>query len=622
MGTGRRLNLFWAYIFALLSAIHVYANQEIEKIVKEAKKKIQTYRKLKFKRPLKFKKIKRKKGYPKDIRGYYSKKDKTFYIFEDVEQKYETGLIIHEMVHALQDQIFDISRTHIHKIPEDDYAVAFDALVEGDAVFTMVECIKDKNPKVVKMLEVSWYKPEQAISEKRIRKILTKTFLYSKGAGFVQFLKDKGGWDLVNKIYHYLPLTTRHILHPEQLLNGFRKKEIPFCPHIVFSKKWKIRKVFSKGEFGTLVYFARFPELSSDAEGIASGLNNDCFIKLKEGKKRATVWLSLWDTEKDAKEFFTAVNRIHKDKKIFLMQKGARAWRDNQFFVVVVKNNDLCVYIKTNEVGVIEKVFDSLDKGILESVKIYSPSEQKMLSLREFQKRLLKADVICVGEEHTNTLHHKIQEAIIKMVFEKEKNMAVGMEMFENQRQEVIDSYLAGRINEVDFLIKSNYMKKWGFDYPRFYRGIVEFCKKNGVQITGLNAPRELVSKVAKKGWKNLSKKQKQILGKIDFKDRKHRRHWFGKLGRLHGKKLTRLQERRIYQAMCVWDNYMAKKAVETLKNVNRIVVIAGQGHTDYKVGIPNFAKKLGAKNVVVIHIGDKRYKSDIADFIIIPNWR
>src|SRR5207237_10042636 len=93
----------------------------------------------------------------KKLQGYYSVQDKMLYLYNDISGAYESGVLIHEMVHALQDQHFDLgklkARLHLTNY-NSDAERALAALIEGDATYTMIEVLKKDQPKVAMMLEV------------------------------------------------------------------------------------------------------------------------------------------------------------------------------------------------------------------------------------------------------------------------------------------------------------------------------------------------------------------------------------------------------------------------------------------------------------------------------------
>src|ERR1700722_6282868 len=120
--------------------------------VRKLEKDIAAVRGLAYKAPVVAKVIPRPKEETKKIQGYYSIKDKTLFVYDDVSGSYERGVLIHEMVHVLQDQHFGLDKLH-DSDGDDDAQLAKDALIEGDATFTMIEVLKKDQPKVAAMLD-------------------------------------------------------------------------------------------------------------------------------------------------------------------------------------------------------------------------------------------------------------------------------------------------------------------------------------------------------------------------------------------------------------------------------------------------------------------------------------
>src|SRR5262249_40974788 len=135
----------------------------------------------------------------------YDIKAKTLYVFDDLAGNYERGVLIHEMVHALQDQHFNLTKLHATGADSGDAEMAKAALIEGDATFTMIELLKKDQPAVAKMLDSSLDKARD----------LRRSFLYGQGARYVKALKERGGWETVNARYQFAPSATASILHPE-----------------------------------------------------------------------------------------------------------------------------------------------------------------------------------------------------------------------------------------------------------------------------------------------------------------------------------------------------------------------------------------------------------------------
>src|SRR5207302_5298730 len=129
---------------------------------------------LEFKSPVKAKIIGRGDA-DKKLQGYYSIKDKTLFVYDDLKGSYERGVLIHEMVHALQDQHFGLEKLHQATFGGDE-ELALAALIEGDATWTMIELLQKDQPKVAAMLEVPLEKSRN----------LQNAFLYAQGARYVK----------------------------------------------------------------------------------------------------------------------------------------------------------------------------------------------------------------------------------------------------------------------------------------------------------------------------------------------------------------------------------------------------------------------------------------------------
>ena len=117
--------------------------------------------------------------------------------------------------------------------------------------------------------------------------------------------------------------------------------------------------------------------------------------------------------------------------------------------------------------------------------------------------------IIYTGEQHDQFAHHAIQLKVIKGLHAKNKRLAVGMEMFQRPFQGALDDYIAGRISEKEFLKKSEYFKRWAFDY-NLYKPILDFAREEKIPVVALNIRREIIDKVSKSGLVSLSGAEKK----------------------------------------------------------------------------------------------------------------
>ncbi len=199
--------------------------------------------------------------------------------------------------------------------------------------------------------------------------------------------------------------------------------------------------------------------------------------------------------------------------------------------------------------------------------------------------------VVYLGEKHDQQGIHQAQLEIIKRL-SKYGPLAVGMEMFQRPFQKVIDRYLAGEINEHQFLKQSEYFKRWAFNY-HFYRPIVEFCKENNIPIVALNLPTEISKKIARTGLVSLTDREfKQLPKHLNLKNELYRRYLKQVYAAHRNGELQDFQY--FFEAQIAWDETMAHSIASYLERHPdyRMVIIVGGGHVEFGYGIPSRVKK------------------------------
>src|ERR1043166_5642110 len=149
--------LFLLLSFAIVNTVAAQPAVKVkvlDETLRQLEKDIAAARGLAFKTPVVAKVIARPNAGAKGVQGYYDIKEKTLYLYDDIAGNYERGVLIHEMVHALQDQHFGLAKLHQESFGS-DAELAMAALIEGDATFTMIEVLKKDQPKVEGMLNTT-----------------------------------------------------------------------------------------------------------------------------------------------------------------------------------------------------------------------------------------------------------------------------------------------------------------------------------------------------------------------------------------------------------------------------------------------------------------------------------
>jgi uncharacterized iron-regulated protein len=205
------------------------------------------------------------------------------------------------------------------------------------------------------------------------------------------------------------------------------------------------------------------------------------------------------------------------------------------------------------------------------------------VAFEEMLKEAAAARVVYVGEQHTAAAHHEVQLHVIRALHAGGARLAIGMEMFDRTYQPVLDLWSQGALDEEAFLRRTHWYANWRFDYA-LYREILAFARSERIPVVALNLPFNIPPKIRVGGIDTLSAYEKRFIPHdIDTGVAPHRQ-FAEKIFAQHEFKNTRFED--FYMAQCVWDEAMADAAAARMP-AGLMVILAGNGHIQYKYGIP-----------------------------------
>lgn len=224
--------------------------------------------------------------------------------------------------------------------------------------------------------------------------------------------------------------------------------------------------------------------------------------------------------------------------------------------------------------------------------KIYNSSTQKIISVDDLIKALNKTDAVFYGEEHNDSVGHLLEATILKKLAEAHpQKLALSMEMFETDCQNVLNEYLTGLIREKNFVTEA---RCW----PNYtdYRPLIEFSKSKQLPVIAANAPLRYTNMVSRMGLNSLN--QLSPTGKsylpplpIDTATGAYLVKFDAIMGG-HGA----MGGMQIYQAQNLWDATMGWSVASFLKTHSGFTVfqINGGFHSEEKLGaVAQFKKYL-----------------------------
>jgi uncharacterized iron-regulated protein len=139
----------------------------------------------------------------------------------------------------------------------------------------------------------------------------------------------------------------------------------------------------------------------------------------------------------------------------------------------------------------------------------------KKVSYKKMLRTLSKADIALFGELHNNPICHWLQLEVVQDL-DSLATLSIGVEMFERDNQEVLEQYLAGKIDDKALDTLARLWKNYETDY----RPIVDYAKAKGLVFAGTNVPRRYAGEVYKGGFEvldELSAEEKSWMAPLPF---------------------------------------------------------------------------------------------------------
>jgi len=226
--------------------------------------------------------------------------------------------------------------------------------------------------------------------------------------------------------------------------------------------------------------------------------------------------------------------------------------------------------------------------------KIYSTSQQKLVSTDDIIAGMDTADVLFFGEEHNDSTCHVLESLLFqKLAARYPGKSALSMEMFETDCQNVLNEYLAGLIREKNFTTEGRAWKNY-----KDYRPMIEFAKAGQIPVVAANAPNRYVNMVNRMGLASLDKLDKTGKARLaPLPIDTATGAYYDKFVEIMGGH-SAIGNTKIYQAQNVWDATMGWSIAEFLKKHRsyKIFQVNGGFHSQEKLGTAAQLKKYYSK--------------------------
>ena len=231
--------------------------------------------------------------------------------------------IVHELVHALQDQRLGLG-ARIEEEADSDPETAYQAVVEGDATLAMIGYVAEQaggrlewitqDPDRIRALTRTASAspiPDQELQAAPAIVRVTLVSAYLDGLVFAATLHGNGGWRAVDMAHERPPVSTEQILHPDLYLARELPDEVE-VPELgaLTDAGLESHDDDVLGELEMSIYFGQGEPGGVDEEAAAGWSGDHLRVYAAPDGTHPVVWLSAWDDEDEAKQAETAAKRV------------------------------------------------------------------------------------------------------------------------------------------------------------------------------------------------------------------------------------------------------------------------------------------------------------------------
>ena len=244
--------------------------------------------------------------YLEQVVGFYDPDSTTLFVLDDQPEEALESLLVHELVHAIQDQSIDLDAITDPDLGN-DRRVAAQAAIEGHATLVMFEFLMELRGGSLDLTEITNFTEllRPALEAARTQSpalaeaplVLQESLLFPYLGGAAKHEPGRPP-----PFGPRLPVSTEQILHPERFLGDGR--DSPVTVDVTTPAGWSRLYDDTLGELETGILL----ETHTGSRAPAEGWDGDRYLLLEnEVGTRALVWVSVWDSESQRDGFIDAL---------------------------------------------------------------------------------------------------------------------------------------------------------------------------------------------------------------------------------------------------------------------------------------------------------------------------
>jgi hypothetical protein len=291
-----------------------------------------------------------------NLAGFYDQHADRMFLIDDLSDAIAGETLTHELVHALQDQHFDLARWLTYRPHAGDAVSAVHGLCEGGATvatfeITLPGMVLSQAALRFALMASLAMSEEGATTPRVLQASLVASYI--DGYGFVQALRRRGGWAEVNRAWQSPPETTEQLIHIEKY--DAREAALPIATldKAAAAPGYRVFDSDAMGEQGLRIVLEQWVHRARAAEA-AAGWGGDRYTVLVRntapGNTRPgntapgkddflVLWQLRFDTQRDADEVAAVFEKRFAKGCEQGKQRGAVRWRHHGDRIDVVANH-------------------------------------------------------------------------------------------------------------------------------------------------------------------------------------------------------------------------------------------------------------------------------------------
>lgn len=287
------------------------------------------------------------KLYAAELAGFYDPKLERMVLATDLGKDAERLTLYHELVHALQDQHFDLGESLDWRPEGSDAQAAIHALAEGDATSAMTDVFAAalgipprQIPTGALKLNATMIQASPALRD--VPGVIARSMIapYADGLEFVTYLREHaGGWAGVDAAFKRTPVSTEQLLHPDKYLAAEPVAQIPAPEPPAGFDAHAFRDVM--GEQGLRLLFDDWLPAQAAAEA-ARDWGADRLAVFSAGSRRVVRWHLAFDNEGAARRALEAFARGAVRPELGSMYEPLRPLAERKVAQRAIRGDQVC----------------------------------------------------------------------------------------------------------------------------------------------------------------------------------------------------------------------------------------------------------------------------------------